>query len=259
MEDVQQALLTCLEEIIVEYPGMIDEKTIGHWLDEACVKSKLVHSITPGYVAALLGSKNMMANLCKQYFSKYDINSSGRLELSEIMNLTAELHTSLGLPSDAVAESDVSTSIAEFGKGGTLSTEEFPLWFTEILQNTIEQSEKVQVEEPEEQNEPEPIRPEYVTALLKSPELLKSLCKSYFNKYDRNHNGELEPGEALKLSMELHEGLGMPPEFTTEQQMIASMSNFSRGRTGTALVADQFPAWFQHALKSTASKRRYTI
>lgn len=250
MEDVQQAFLTCLEEILVDHPGLIDEKTIAHWMDESCVKSKLVHSITPGYVAALLGSQSMLASLCRQYFAKYDVNQDGRMDVSEISALAAELHSNLGLPSDAVDESWMQ---------GPVAAEEFPEWFARVLRHTLEKSEKVKVEPivvEKVEEEIEQLRPEYLTALLASPRLLDSICSRLFTTYDSDKNGLLEPGEALRLSTELHRGLGLPPAISTEDQLLASMTKFTRGRNQTALVASEFPGWFQHALKGIADERR---
>jgi len=265
MEDVQQALLTCLEEIIVEYPGMVDDKTVGHWLDEACVKSKLVHSITPGYVAALLGSPNMMTSLCKQFFEKYDSNGDGQLDVHEVTLLASELDSSLGLPSDAMDEASVSASIAAFSTDGMLSGEDFPLWFAQALKDVLKKGDKVKVEPPAEDKPAdqhlEHIRPGYVAALLQSPQLLETICKSYFQRYDKNGNGELDPQEALQLSIDLHESLNVLPGIITEEQIVASMAAFTQGRTGSALSADEFPGWFRFALQQTLEERqspRYT-
>eukprot|EP00428_Durinskia_dybowskii_P003468 CAMPEP_0170295040 /NCGR_PEP_ID=MMETSP0116_2-20130129/47641_1 /TAXON_ID=400756 /ORGANISM="Durinskia baltica, Strain CSIRO CS-38" /LENGTH=459 /DNA_ID=CAMNT_0010546585 /DNA_START=44 /DNA_END=1421 /DNA_ORIENTATION=- len=255
MEDVQQALLSCLEEIIVQHPGMIDEVTIGHWLDEACTKSKLVHSITPGYLAALMTSPYMMKSLCRQYFSKYDANGDGRLQSQEICALTAELHSSLGLPTDTIDDATVVKSILAYSDDGSLSEKDFPVWFSHELKIAIGQSEKVKVEEPlPEKFEPEEQhRPEYLAALLRSPKLLASSCQKYFQMYDTNHNGVVELSEAVKMSLELQNFLGLPPNFNTQQQIMSSLARFSKCRRNNALDEKSFPAWFQFALKTAAA------
>lgn len=145
MEIEQQALLTLLEQIVAEYPSMIDAKTLGYWLDEGCVKPKIIRSITTGYAAALLGSKDLMASLCKQYFIKYDANGNGLLELDEVFDLSLALHESLELPEDARHRTQLQESIAAFGETGSLRADEFPLWFAKTLRDCLDKSKEVAI------------------------------------------------------------------------------------------------------------------
>jgi len=48
MEEEQQALLACLEEIIADYPGMIDESAVDAWLKEACLQEHAATLAWPG-------------------------------------------------------------------------------------------------------------------------------------------------------------------------------------------------------------------
>jgi len=265
LEEEQQALLACLEELIVEHPGMIEETSIGKWVDEGCVKSKLVHSVTPGYAAAVLASPNLQAALCKQYFHKYDMNGDGSLCLDEVTCLTRELHISLGLPLDTITETHLSQTISEFGHGGELSAEEFPKWFAKELENTSqeaankcdnEDAQSVNTKVQEEQLEDEAsgaddlmeLRPAYLSALSSSPMLLKTLCGRFFKRYDKNSDGRLVPEEAMKCAQDLNVALGLPIDSVTMQEVEESLPVFSE--TGSAsLNCEEFPAWFQGRLR----------
>lgn len=100
--------------------------------------------ITKAYAAALLGSPNLLATLCRKYFKKYDTNDNGLMELSEVLALSQELHEGLGVP--YVGSEDRSLleqSIAAFntdGRPDSLSADEFPAWFATLLQDTLQQA-----------------------------------------------------------------------------------------------------------------------
>jgi len=104
-------------------------------------------SITPQYAAALLNSPNLLSALCRSYFKKYDTNRSGILELGEIRVLCQDLHESLGLTFSMMDDEDdeaIRGSIAPYSKGGyskgeqaQLLAEEFPAWFTNVMEDSI--------------------------------------------------------------------------------------------------------------------------
>lgn len=90
--------------------------------------------ITPGYVAALMGSPNLLCSLCQQYFQKYDANANGSLECSELIVLAEDLSSSVAVPLDADPER-MKRSIARFSADGqpSLRLEEFCRWFPMVL------------------------------------------------------------------------------------------------------------------------------
>lgn len=257
LETEQQALLSFIEELMVEHPGMVDEATVGHWLKEGCTRAQLVHPITPGYISALLSSHHLLASLCTQYFRKYDKNGDGVLAVDEIYDLCLLLHKSLGLPADALDEASLSVSIAEVNHTGTLTSNDFPLWFARVLRETLQKSNELKADEQIEET-PEfelPMSVGYGTALLQSEALLASICKHYLKRYDANSNGCLELDEAHGLCVDLHRSLGVPADATIKEQLSASFAEIHSGDPGNSLRADQFPAWFSKTLKATLAKR----
>jgi len=96
-------------------------------------------AITPQYAAALLSSPKLLSDLCMSYFKKYDTNKSGVLELGEIKILCQDLHESLGLSFSNVDDEAIKASITPFSKGAQaqLLAEEFPAWFTMVMQDSI--------------------------------------------------------------------------------------------------------------------------
>lgn len=283
----QQVLLSCLEAIIVEHPGLIEEVSIGRWLEEGCVKSKLVHTVNPGYITGMLHSPNLLASLCKQYFHKYDTNSDGELCLEEITNLVRDLHRTVGLPVDTITEKQLMDSMVPFSESYRLTEEVFHTWFKTELEYTVARSEQLKVLSEQEvqvirrnsQDRPsritsrsmsqdlgEPgrarskdghltfcreVRPEYLKALAESETLLKIVCEKYFKAYDRDINGMLDVQEAWRLVSDLNERLGLTEEaFGMEylEYLQESLPAHSASRN-SSVTAEEFPAWFQGSLR----------
>ncbi|CAE8708459.1 unnamed protein product [Polarella glacialis] len=95
----------------------------------------------------------------------------------------------------------------------------------------------------------------FAAAVLESPNLLSSLCRHYFQKYDKNGNGVLEISEALTLAGELNLSLGLPSDVLDEEQLAASFLQFGSAQAEqVALCSDAFRSWFSEALRATVER-----
>lgn len=100
---------------------------------------KLQRAISRGYAEVLLCSPTMLANLCKQYFVRYDTNCDDVLEVNELLAIVKDLRRDLCLPLDTNADVKVHSSIAGFStSGNALNREEFVLWFSQELRDDLE-------------------------------------------------------------------------------------------------------------------------
>lgn len=249
MRKEQCAFFACLESIILEFPGMIQDDALIHWRNEVECE------ITPGYASAVLGSPNLLAALCKQYFAKHDVDLSGFIEMGEAVSLVAELHQGLGLPQELLDSREVAASIAQFTHAAALSMEDFSLWFPAQLQRALDRhNEEAQFQAAQDftrqVSDLEIMDSAYAKALLASPKLLESLCLRFFRKYDVDADGRLDLAEAISLSRALHQGLGMPAETLEEWVLLSSSVDWE----DVGLTEEAFPDWFAGALKAAIEK-----
>lgn len=243
----RQALHSCLEQIILEYPGMIDEDTVSYWRAEVAFK------MTTGFATALLNSPNLLSRLCQRYFERYDKNRNGTLEFTEALRLVHELHLDLGVQTRLLTEQNLAVSMQRFNSSDNrdgLPLSDFSKWFTFALQNLLVPRTGCERQNSSNFTGSEMGDPDFRTALavLNSPALFQGLCRRYFRKFDSNGNGRLELSEAIALARALHESLGLPAESLDEWQLLGSFG------CEASLGFDDFPAWFAAALKSAAAK-----
>jgi len=95
--------------------------------------------LTAEYVAALMNSEQLFADLCTINFRKYDTNKDGRLQMKEATKLCQDLHLSMGMFLD---DEDIKAAIEltkDFAGGDkdSLSEEEFARWFRELLKESV--------------------------------------------------------------------------------------------------------------------------
>jgi len=118
-------------------------------------------------------------------------------------------------------------------------------------------SSKEAAEEVEDQPSIEQsMTPGYAKSLLSAPNLMSSLCQSYFRKYDANSDGMLDVHEALALVEDLQECLEIPPAARpNEQQVGILIARYGGQEHPNCLSAEQFKEFFTFALQATLAKR----
>mmetsp|Transcript_10751 Transcript_10751/g.28572 ORF Transcript_10751/g.28572 Transcript_10751/m.28572 type:complete len:444 (-) Transcript_10751:225-1556(-) len=199
LEEEQQALLACLEEILVDYPGMIHETTISHWVSEGCAKSQLVHLLTPGYVTALLQSPALREQFGKQHFARYDLDLDGTLEVSEALALAGELYARLGVSAEALDTVQFAGAAIAHGLSGFLSEAHFAAWFVAALSGAAEKREQLttaaKVAEPSDDQVSSPTCLA-MPVLLNAPDVWKGLPELNV-KEDTYVNGEVVDEESF--------------------------------------------------------------
>lgn len=91
-------------------------------------------ALTPGYLKALAASPNLLLNLCRQYFHRYDVNHNGIMEASEVLALARGMSKNVAVPL-AVADEDLLRSVSSYAADGRscLSLDEFCDWFPVVL------------------------------------------------------------------------------------------------------------------------------
>jgi len=97
--------------------------------------------------------------------------------------------------------------------------------------------------------QPQTITPAYATALLSSQQLMGTLCKQYFKKYDVNGDNVLQLSELTVLCTDLHLGLGMSQ--ANVECIKSSILPFSQGGADDQLTIDEFPVWFASVMKES--------
>lgn len=98
------------------------------------------------------------------------------------------------------------------------------------------------------------LTPGYVRSLLTSPNLMESLCQTYFRRYDANSDGVIDFPEAVALVNDIQASLGVPePARPAENQIRLLVERYSSAG-GSALTNDQFPDWFKFALQASLAK-----
>jgi len=223
MQEEQQALLACLVGVIVDYPGMVDEDAVGHWLNEACQKSRLNHEMTPGYVATILSSPNLFGRYCRQTLEQYDANRAGRLEFDEMLTLIRELHASLGLQPGAFNEIELAASISMIDRNESLPAHDFPRWFSNILETALaklgeasgvaEEKNKASSVEVEEG-----LGPKHVMTCFQLPECTGIFDKHCFESHNTISADSNRVDHGCMITLESCEDLAMTADMVCQQE-----------------------------------------
>ncbi|CAJ1328690.1 unnamed protein product [Effrenium voratum] len=213
-------------------------------------KPSLSRAITPGYMAAVMSSPEVLCHLCSQYFRQYDKDKNGLLDCQEAVVLAKELGTALAVPMGSTEEV-LRPSIARFSEEGrdALTLEEFCRWFPSVL--GLEPLSPQHIEEIKSGTHnlapaavPQPslrrtITPGYAAALASSPQTLQSFSKQFFKQYDANSNGVLEYSEVLSMTQDLAAGLGI----VVDEEKLRARLDTETAAGEAALSLDAFCRW----------------
>lgn len=249
--------------------------------EDRCVlpKPSLDRTITPGYMAAVMSSPEVLCNLCQQYFRQYDKNKNGFMECHEAVELAKDLGSTLAVPLGST-EDVLRPSLKRFSEDGrdALNLEEFCRWFPTVL--GLEPLSPQHIEEIKggtKENQPpaagrapslqRTISPGYVAALGSSPQTMRTFCKQlgdvwcnysqarrtrctrafpdipidirFFKQYDTNGNGVLEYAEVERLANDLFLTLGI----SLEEGPLKECLDTSNHQGDAALSLDAFCDW----------------
>lgn len=221
--------------------------------EDRCVlpKPSLDRTITPGYMAAVMSSPEVLCNLCQQYFRQYDKNKNGFMECHEAVELAKDLGSTLAVPLGST-EDVLRPSLKRFSEDGrdALNLEEFCRWFPTVL--GLEPLSPQHIEEIKggtKENQPpaagrapslqRTISPGYVAALGSSPQTMRTFCKQFFKQYDTNGNGVLEYAEVERLANDLFLTLGI----SLEEGRLKECLDTSNHQGDAALSLDAFCDW----------------
>jgi len=259
MAKEQRAFYAALESIIAEIPGTVDEKTVNFWRNEVSAVRR--HTISANYTSALLHSEAVLTTICKSHFRRFDTDESGFLEFNEILQLSRELHGSLGM-SESEAQDPVHLeellveSLQKFGgeQRNSLNASEFPEWFSQVLKTGLKETDDKPVLTGANSQFQRFTNTEYASLVFHSPEMLSDLAQNMFKRYDLDGDGVLDLSEAIKLSRELHTSLGLPAETLDEWALLASLNKFGRNGQSNSVGPDEFPGWFAESLQSSLDR-----
>eukprot|EP00440_Ansanella_granifera_P059497 gb/GFBE01064486.1/.p1 GENE.gb/GFBE01064486.1/~~gb/GFBE01064486.1/.p1 ORF type:complete len:408 (+),score=94.94 gb/GFBE01064486.1/:1-1224(+) len=92
------------------------------------------------------------------------------------------------------------------------------------------------------------INQKYAASLRSSPQLVASMCKMYFKKYDINKDGALQLSEITSLCVDLHNSFGLT---LTQEELERSIQEVSSGTD--KLTDEEFLHWFQNLLEASVA------
>ena len=217
-------------------------------------KPSLSRTITPGYMAAVMSSPEVLCNLCQQYFRQYDKNQNGFMDCHEAVELAKDLGSTLAVPLGSTEEV-LRPSLKRFSEEGrdSLNLEEFCRWFPSVLgleplspqhieeikSGTKALQEQVQTGGYAPPTLERTISPGYVAALASSPQTMRTFCKQFFKQYDANANGVLEYAEMERLANDLSLTLGISLDEGRLKERVDTMNSSG----DAALSLDAFCCW----------------
>jgi len=241
-------------------PAMADSDAVGR-RSSVSVATDLKFSTE--WAAQVIDSPQVLDFFVKKYYARFDSSGSGKLAWSEVLGLSRTLGENLGvtLEEDTVASH---YSQADVRKDGVLSTQEFKVFFQNMLRTYIAEAPIQPRSAASDAGSRRTLRDDpcaaqqlmqsndWLRLLLENPAMRSFVCKQWFDRYDRNANGHMEWEETKELATRLAEELRIP-SFDANALMVL-FSQADRSRSGY-ISHEEFEKFFGKALTKALELR----